>query len=296
MARVPRKLAAIIVLVLVVGGFVGILQQTSGSLQQSSGLDRDVFLGVGAPAPISEPATLTMREAAIAPRAETSAIVDIDIIGRRVISTASLSLGVESVDEAVREMRTIAERLDGFVAKESTTRQNDKKFASVTIRIPQESFLSAIEQVEKLGRTLNKDIQARDVTEQFVDLDTRLQNAMIAEQRLVTILGRAERVGDILEVERELARVRLQIEQIQGQLTFLERRIELSTLSVSLTEEQLIAPPEFHPFLAAIYSAIAILGIVVQGLIVIIIVVGPFAVVAVTVYYFYKRRRTLPRV
>lgn len=195
----------------------------------------------------------------------------------------------------MREIRAVAEGLDGFVAKESTTRRNDKMFASVTIRVPQESFPSAIERVEKLGRTINKDIQARDVTEQFVDLDTRLQNAMIAEQRLVTILGRAERVGDILEVERELARVRLQIEQIQGQLIFLERRIELSTLSVSLTEEDLIAPPEFNPFLAAISSAIAILGVVVQGLIVIIIVVGPFAVVALTVYYFYKRRRK-PRV
>jgi len=80
----------------------------------------------------------------------------------------------------------------------------------------------------------SESLNAQDVTEQFIDLDARLNSSVREEASLLELLGRATDIDDVLVIERELTSIRSEIERLQGQLNFLERRVSLATLSVTL--------------------------------------------------------------
>ncbi len=159
---------------------------------------------------------------------------------------ASVSLEVEAVQGAVVSVRNIAESLGGFVDQLSSSGGGESQQATITIRVPQVQFLNAIESIEALGQVVSSSVSSEDVSEQFIDLEARLKSSLRQEQSLLSLLERAETLNDLLTLERELSRVRSDIERIQGQLSFLERRVELATITVSLTtpkEEQVGEPP-----------------------------------------------------
>ena len=108
----------------------------------------------------------------------------------------------------------------------------------MTVRVPQEEFFSVFEQIKSLGKVQNEDAGTEDVTEQFIDLEARLTNAQREKLSLLLLLERADTVNEILVIERELARVRTNLERFQGQLDFLERRVDLATITVSLNQPQ----------------------------------------------------------
>ena len=92
-----------------------------------------------------------------------------------------------------------------------------------------------MEQVELVGKVQSKNLGSEDVSERFIDLQTRLKGSLREEESLLSLLGRTSTVSEALTIERELTRVRSDIERFQGQLNFLERRIDLATITVSLS-------------------------------------------------------------
>ena len=153
---------------------------------------------------------------------------------RRVISTGFMSLEVDDVPGAAGQVRIAAEALGGFVESSTVSGDDEDAFAEVTIRVPQEAFPEALDRIRRIGEVQSEDLRAQDVTEQFIDLDARLRSALRTEGSLLDLLDRATDVADVISIERELSRVRSDIERLQGQLNFLERRVSLSTLTVSL--------------------------------------------------------------
>ena len=153
---------------------------------------------------------------------------------RRVISTGFVSVEVEDVPAAAEQVRIAAESLGGFVENSVVSGDDEQAFADVTIRVPQDVFLDALDRIRRIGEVHSEDLRAQDVTEQFIDLNARLRSALRTEGSLLGLLDRATDVEDVIAIERELSRVRADIERLQGQLNFLERRVALATLSVSL--------------------------------------------------------------
>ena len=153
---------------------------------------------------------------------------------RRVISTGFMSVEVDDVPAAAGQVRIAAEALGGFVESSTVSGDDEDAYAEVTIRVPQEVFPEALDRVRRIGEVRSEDLRAQDVTEQFIDLDARLRSALRTEGSLLDLLDRATDVEDVISIERELSRIRTDIERLQGQLNFLERRVSLSTLTVSL--------------------------------------------------------------
>ena len=168
----------------------------------------------------------------------------LELSQRQVISTAVISVQVDDVPSATARVRGIAESLGGFVQRMSSSGDGTDQNATVVIRVPQEQFFPALEGVEALGKMLAQDVGQEDVSEQLVDLNARLRSFQREEQSLLVLLGRANEVSEILAVERELNRVRLEIEKLQGRLDFLERQVALATISVFLVPRGVfVAPP-----------------------------------------------------
>ena len=163
------------------------------------------------------------------------------VTARQIIATAELTIAAASVEGAVIRARRIAESLGGFVERLSSAGGDEPPQADLTIRVPQAQFSPALERLEALGVVQFRTLGREDVTERHIDLSARLKSARREEQSLLALLERSGSVAEILAVERELARVRADIERGQGQLDFLERRVDLATIRLTLL------PPEQRP-------------------------------------------------
>jgi hypothetical protein len=158
---------------------------------------------------------------------------------RRVVKNASLDLLVKKAEDTAREVEKMIQDLGGFVSYSDIYEISEgTKGGNVTIRVSVNKLGLALEAIRKLAIKVQREsINSQDVTEQYVDLEARLKNAQAEEAQYLQIMKQSQNVKDTLEVASRLADVRLRIEQIQGQLKYLSQQVDLSLISVSLTEE-----------------------------------------------------------
>jgi hypothetical protein len=155
------------------------------------------------------------------------------------------------------ELRRIVQRVGGFVADASVqSGRNQVRSATLEVKVPASRFDELTEELEPLGRLQFVNVGAEDVSEEFVDLTARVENGRRLEDRLVELLRtRTGKLQDVLSVERELARVREEIERMEGRLRFLKTSAQLSTLSVSLFEPPpLVASHPGHSVIAEAFK------------------------------------------
>jgi len=183
---------------------------------------------------LSEEFSLAESAAEIRRAGDGDASSTLQTTQRRIISNASISIEVETVEAAIDQVRSIAEGLGGFVEHLSSFGSDENQQANMTLRLPQDQFVTAVDRIEELGKVRARNLGNEDVSEQFIDLEARLKSSLREEESLLSLLERANQVSEILTIERELSRVRTDIERVQGQLNFLERRVDLATVSVSL--------------------------------------------------------------
>jgi len=156
---------------------------------------------------------------------------------RRIVRTAELTLTVQNVEQAIAAVRDIATAQGGQILTSSTSYNGDYQSAMLTIEVPSDRFdptMSALRGLPLVERVDHETTSSQDVTEEYVDLEARLRNAEATEQRLLSLQGQAERLEDILALEREIARVRGEIEQMKGRLNYLERRTSFSRIDLQL--------------------------------------------------------------
>jgi hypothetical protein len=157
---------------------------------------------------------------------------------RLIVRTGQASIEVDSLEASMAELRRIVQRSGGFVADASVqSGRNQIRSATLELKVPASRFDELTEGLQPLGRVQFVNVGAEDVSEEFVDLTARVANGHRLEDRLVELLRtRTGKLQDVLSVERELARVREEIERMEGRLRFLKTRAQLSTLSVNLYE------------------------------------------------------------
>jgi hypothetical protein len=162
----------------------------------------------------------------------------LDPESRLILRTGQASIEVDSLEPAMAELRRIARRVGGFVADASVqSGRNQLRQATLELKVPSSRFDELTEGLQPIGRLEFVNVGAEDVSEEFVDLSARIANGRRLEDRLVELLRtRTGKLADVLSVERELARVREEIERMEGRLRFLKAGAQLSTLSVSLHE------------------------------------------------------------
>jgi hypothetical protein len=156
---------------------------------------------------------------------------------RYLIKNATLTVEARDVRQAAAALLSAVQAARGYV---STTNEaaDDLGRRSVTMqaRVPFAQFDRLLQRIDGLGTVLSKEVGTEDVTEEFVDSQAQLRNLKRMEQRLLEHLNRTARLADILLVEKELNRVRGEIERLEGRLRFLEHRVAYSTLTVNLQE------------------------------------------------------------
>jgi hypothetical protein len=160
---------------------------------------------------------------------------------RLVIKTANLSLQVDSARDAETNVRGIVSKLGGYVVKVESTGADEYLSSTIVFRVPAERFDEALSGVQGLAKkVLGRTVSGDDVTEEFVDLSSRLKNLEATRDRLLVFLDKASTVEEALTVNQSLSQVQGEIEQIKGRQQFLRQSAALSTITVSLAP---VPPP-----------------------------------------------------
>lgn len=173
---------------------------------------------------------------------------------RKLILTGDINLEVESLEETRNLTEQVVKQLGGYISDSSEWRNG----ISITLRIPSNRFDEAMNSVSGIGKIRSKNINSSDVTDQFYDLDTRLNTKKVMLERLETYLKQAKDIKDMIEIESKINDVTTDIEVMQGQLNRLSSLIKYSTISINAnlpvnqTEQGFTLPDaksEFREFL-----------------------------------------------
>ncbi|MCK8826807.1 DUF4349 domain-containing protein [Natroniella acetigena] len=158
---------------------------------------------------------------------------------RKLITTGNLQLEAENLADSEAKVEELIEEYSGYL---SNSRQQQigtqRQSHSYTIRVPAANFSALISDLQKLGELKDKQISSQDVTDRYIDLETRQKNLLAQEERYRELLNEAEAVREILEIEKELNRVRTEIERIKNQLERYDDQINLSTIRLRLVEPE----------------------------------------------------------
>jgi hypothetical protein len=157
-----------------------------------------------------------------------------------VIRTATLRIVVKEFDGVRTTVEGIVSQADGFI--DQMTISGDTTTARTlrgVVRVPGDRMAAALARLRQIGQAVEDTQGSQDVTDHIVDLDARLVSARATEQRLKELLQtRTGKLSDVLEVERELTRVRLDIERLDAEKTNVGRRVSYATIDITISEER----------------------------------------------------------
>jgi hypothetical protein len=166
---------------------------------------------------------------------------------RKLVRNAEVELEILKFDDAVQKITAFAAEDRGYIATSSSEKQaNGKLQGQVVVKVLPENLDRFLLKLRGLGELKNQTLGTEDVTKQYFDTDSRLKNARVMEQRLIDILKtKSSKVADLLEVEKELGRVRAQIEETQGSLKYMDAQVQFATVTIRLAEKDMNEPAAF---------------------------------------------------
>jgi len=173
------------------------------------------------------------------------------VLERKIIRDGDISIETRDIVKKKSLIDTLVAGCKAYLASESFMDNPASFDYNLSVRIPAESFDNFIAALEKgSDRIINKNIRARDVTEEYYDVKTRLGSKKEVEKRYLDVLAKASSVKDILEVEGRLGSIREEIESTEGRLRLLENQVSYSTLNIWLTQpkDQKYIPEERQGF------------------------------------------------
>jgi hypothetical protein len=162
--------------------------------------------------------------------------------GPQVIRTAQLSITVGSglFDSKLADVRAMVQIQGGFIsgtdAQANPTTNAQIRTGVITFMVPAAKFDDTIDQLSRLGRVQNEHISGNDVSAQYVDLQARLVNEAAQRDAMLALLQRAQSISDIIAIQTQLGQITGQIEQLKGQIQYIDHNTAYSTVSVDLTE------------------------------------------------------------
>ncbi|RKQ35690.1 DUF4349 domain-containing protein [Oceanobacillus halophilus] len=202
----------------------------SAAIEDSVSVEENSLAGDGA----SE-----AHDASVTENQEKSNSKEVSASDRKVIYTANIDAEVKNLESALQSIQTKAAEYDGYIVESSISGETEDRTANghITARIPQSHFQEFMLFVED-GSTnvLESSTTGQDVTEEYIDLESRLKSKVIVEERLLSFMEQAEETEDLLNISNDLAQLQEEIEEITGRMNYLENKADLATVTIYLQE------------------------------------------------------------
>jgi hypothetical protein len=202
-----------------------------------------------------------------------------------------VTLQVEKYAEAQAQIEEAVSRSGGYVLQFNESETSYEKSGSFSIKVPASGFSSLLSQIEKINPSAKKSMQGQDVSEEFVDLTSRLKAKQVVESRLLVFMEKAAKTDELLAFSNELGKVQEEIERIKGRMRYLDQNVAYSTIEVRMTQKlgsaAVIQAQDGGPLLQrsanALNGSMAVLSLIFQWIVVIVAAVLPVALVGAIV-------------
>ncbi|WP_188647186.1 DUF4349 domain-containing protein [Marinithermofilum abyssi] len=223
---------------------------------------------------------------------------------RKVIYQADLNMKVVNLSKARKAMEAAAKKRGGYLVNASQSRSGKEVTGTLVFRIPQDSFQSFLNQIEDVAQEISsQNISGNDVTEEYVDLKSRLRAKKAVEKRLLEMMDEAKNTDDLLQVSQQLSVVQEEIEQIKGRIQYLENQTDYSTVTVHAVQYAALNDAEGKPGLwkqitLSFVQSLGWLRDLLEGALVVGAALVPpamlLAALIIPVYLWYRRRKQSP--
>lgn len=215
---------------------------------------------------------------------------------KKLIRSGSLMLEVTNVSDSMDSITRIAQDFHGFIEKATKESDaNDQVSGSVIVRIPGENYDSFLGTISSLGTIKRQDIQTTDVTEDYIDKEAQIRALTIQRDQYYRIIEKAETVEDILNVQREIDRVQLELDRITGKMKYLENQIAFGTLTISLQPRPVLASEGVDAFSRVMQEAASGFTGMISFLVVFFVTIIPVLIIIYIIYRLFVRAGLLRR-
>ena len=214
------------------------------------------------------------------------------IIVTKIIKTASVTLEVKDVPGSVEALKNIAAQKGGYISSTNVQKgYNDRLSGSVVIRIPQAEFENVLAGVKTIGTVKSSSTQGQDVTEEYVDIEAQkasYQNQLVQYNE---IMKKAVKVSDVIEIQQQIDRVQTELNRLEGRLKYLNSRIDLSTITVSLQEPEPVGGDTGHNFITTINEGISGFIGMIDAIIILFFTLLPLIILGAIGYGIYRWKK-----
>lgn len=249
MERLKKYLVILVVGIVVLAAIITALRMTSNS-RPSNNNSVGSSKGFSAPNVVrsSAPMNTMMSATSVEDSMESMAVDEMtpmtDVenfpVEKKEIKNGSLTMHVNNVDRAVEQMSVVATEHNGEVYSSNFYQDTQNiKSGTVEVRVPADQFGSTFDALKKVATVVvGESTSGQDVTLAYHDLQARLKNKQAEEQSFLKILEQSGKLSDVIDVTREVSRVRGEIEQLQTQITYMESQTDYATITISVTEDE----------------------------------------------------------
>ena len=161
-----------------------------------------------------------------------------------IIHKAILSVNVKELDKAQSNIQKKVEQYGGYIVESNVYQEDDQTSSGkMIVRVPEENFEKFLLEAEgEAAKVLERNVTGQDVTEQYVDLESRVKSKRAVEERLLDFMSKAQKTEDLLKISADLAQVQEEIEVMVGKMKYLENQTSFSTIEISMYENRVVVP------------------------------------------------------
>lgn len=208
---------------------------------------------------------------------------------RKLIKTGNVSFETKDLDKTRKIIVDLVNQYNGYIASDNEYKSSDRISTTISTRIPAEKFDVILSEIAKgVEKFDSKNIRISDVTEQFLDVEARLKTKKTLEKKYLEILKKAKTVREILDVERELGKLRADIESTEGRLKYLQNQVSFSTLSITFYKQTSASETSF---IGQISKAFKTGFENVKDFFLYLINIWPFIIILFLLFFYLRKRR-----
>lgn len=231
--------------------------------------------------------TAMSLESADTSPATAKSLEDQQTTQRKIIKEGSIRFETANAKDTRQQITTAVGKYKGYVSQDNAESYGNRSVYTLTLRIPAEHFENLLTDIGTTAKNIEQqDIKALDVTEEFIDVASRIQTKKELENRYKALLGKATKIEEILSIEKEIETLRSDIESFEGRLNYLKSSIAYSTLTVVFYETQPSTQSFGSDFTSAFKEGWNNLVSFTLGL----FYIWPFILISLGIFFLIRRR------
>jgi len=223
--------------------------------------------------------------------ANAEEVVPVENIEQKIIKTGDIRFETNDLEETYSKMITAVKKYNAIIQNDTEGKDYGSVFRKIIVRVPSKNFDLFLSDISKgVAYFDNKEISSQDVTEEYIDIDARLKAKKVLESRYLELLKKANKVTEMLEIEKQLSAIREEIEAKEGQLRYMQSQISMSTITIEFYKTVANEGGATISYGSKIWNAIKSGFNGISSFFIGLLSIWPFLIVLATAIYFIRKR------